>query len=144
MQAEIVRGTVAEINSSLPESFRIEMADSKNDASIHLHFIDRKEFSSTLKGYDLTPDIPNLVNGYFHVNWDRHRHLYRSVICIAKDLLEDEQQLRHVVLEETTQSLGLGNDSPRFPDSVFYESLSTGDWGTAVRLSERDLSLIHI
>jgi hypothetical protein len=31
---------------------------------------------------------------------------------------------KHVILEEITQSLGLANDSMRYPDSIFYEGES--------------------
>jgi|GEM_PF-1555126 len=143
-EAEIIRDVVAEVNSSLPEAFRIQMVSDKSEASMHLYFIDKSDFQSTLKTHDISAKVPSPVNGYFHLNWKRRYELYRSVILIATDLLEDKELLHHVVLEETTQSLGLANDSDRFTDSVFYENLSTGNWGTAIRLSERDRKLIRL
>jgi hypothetical protein len=44
------------------------------------------------------------------------------------------------VLEEVTQSLGLMNDSPVFPDSIFYSGPDGG--GKATELSALDKKLI--
>jgi hypothetical protein len=39
--------------------------------------------------------------------------------------------------EELTQSLGLGNDSNKYPDSIFYQ-----DWSTVTSYSKLDIEII--
>jgi hypothetical protein len=45
---------------------------------------------------------------------------------------------KHVLREELTQSLGFGNDSIKYPDSIFYENFSS-----LTKYSELDKAIIR-
>lgn len=45
---------------------------------------------------------------------------------------------KHVLREEITQSLGFGNDSIKYPDSIFYENFSI-----VTKYSELDKAIIR-
>lgn len=78
--------------------------------------------------------------GYFWTFWNGRREIDRAYVLLASDKLAGKR-LRHFALEEITQCLGLMNDSPAFPDSIFYSKGDDG--GDAQKLSELDAKLIR-
>ena len=66
------------------------------------------------------------------------------VILIQDCWAADDPFMQHLLLEEMTQSLGLMNDSPRFPESVVYETpTSSGSTTTLGDLDTRTIALLY-
>ena len=65
--------------------------------------------------------------GFFYIHWALNYNLYKGSLYIDAHRAQKPEFQRHLLREELTQALGLMNDSPRYPDSVFYSesSLST-------------------
>jgi hypothetical protein len=78
--------------------------------------------------------------GYFYNFWSDDAELTKAYILLANDLLMGGE-LRHFTFEETTQSLGLGADSPIFANSIFFADGDDG--GTAQALSPLDSRLVR-
>jgi hypothetical protein len=51
----------------------------------------------------------------------------------------DEEAQKHLLREELTQSLGLTNDSWKYPESIFYQG-----WTTTTTYTEMDKRLIDL
>jgi len=78
--------------------------------------------------------------GYFNVWWFNDR-INRSRIFVDTERLDFGRQ-KSLIREELVQSLGLGKDSPRFPNSIFYETSTDG--GFAESLSDLDREVIRL
>ena len=51
----------------------------------------------------------------------------------------NDQEQKHLLREELTQSLGLFNDSYKYPESIFYQ-----DWTTTTEYAQIDRELIDM
>ena len=58
-------------------------------------------------------------NAMFWVYWSGRKHINKGSMWI--DPTFSEKQLKHVLREELTQSLGLMNDSFKYTNSIFYQ-----------------------
>lgn len=83
---------------------------------IEMHFVPESQFASILPGW-----VPGNV-GFFSVWWDVQQYINRAVVLISTDINQDLRD--HLIREEVTQSLGIGRDSPRYPESAFYSRFS--------------------
>ncbi len=136
----VVGATVREINRALPEDRRLEqLPDEDDDALIKLYFVKLESFQEIADQHDFQVVKGN--RGFFFLQWDSKRELQKAVVLIAEDKLSGNR-LRHFVLEEVVQSLGLGGDSKHFPKSVFYENKLLLRYGTATQLAPIDRKLI--
>jgi|LakMenE01Jun11ns_1017448.scaffolds.fasta_scaffold9922359_3 hypothetical protein len=104
---------VSELND-LIDPIDIEVVSNKGDANTFL-------FLGSGKGFK--QEYPNMKNenldgkgGYFSVKSNR-AYLYVNMIDTDGDLITQKSILR----EEVTQSLGLYNDSWKYPSSIFYQ-----------------------
>ena len=131
---------VRNLNLALPDGYKIELLEPNDEsATLQVWFMpyeDLPEFSEERKLHYREPNL-----GYFYINWNARFEIINATVLIAEDKMKGDL-LRHYLLEEITQSLGLGGDSDRFSESVFYEDPSKGEYGTAVRLSKLDRKLI--
>jgi hypothetical protein len=114
------------------------VADGDETAEIEVYFAPLASFEgiAAANGFRYVPGNW----GYFYTFWSAETELTKAYILLANDLLEGSE-LRHFTFEETTQSLGLGTDSPIFPDSVFFAAGDDG--GSAQELSELDRRLVR-
>ncbi len=82
---------------------------------------------------------PNYIPGnwgFFYASWDGKFNIYTTNIVIASD--EPTQTERtHLIREELTQSLGLMQDSSKYPDSIFYI-----EWIDGQNFSDLDRAVI--
>lgn len=85
--------------------------------SVEVYFAPEDSFPSLLPSY-----TPGNI-GYFTVWWGGDQHLIRAVVLIASDVPQTVRD--HLIREEMTQMLGMGNDSRRYPDSIFQQAFST-------------------
>lgn len=137
----VVAATVREINRALPADIQIKRLDDDDPtASIKIYFTQQKSFDEIAKQYNF--DVVAGNRGFFYVKWNGQFEIQEAIILIAEDKLAGPA-LRHYVLEETVQSLGLCGDSKRFATSIFYEDAAQGQFGSATRLTTIDRKLVR-
>ncbi len=137
----IIEHVVKQLNECLPERMHIKILSHDNpDATLIVHFKPKDEFAEICKQYNAFY-IPNNA-GYYSVIWNEKYEIQKGVVLIDHARLRGDR-LQHFVLEEITQSLGLGGDSARIEDSVFYEDMSIKKIGKTTRLTQIDKQLIR-
>ena len=68
----------------------------------------------------IDPNYQPTNYGFFWVWWGSDNRLVRSRILISStDISQDARS--HLIREELTQSLGMMNDSWRYPESIYYQ-----------------------
>lgn len=136
----IVKKVVKELNDCLPEGHQIEHLEPGDESStIQVYFAPEDELEELAKELKVEYIAPNL--GFYYVRWNRHFEIESATVLIAEDKLKGNR-LQHYLLEEITQSLGFGGDSPRFSDSIFFENKRAKSYGSAIKLSPLDKKLI--
>ncbi len=73
--------------------------------------------------------------GLVWVHWDNRSVIYKGSIYVNEDV--DTTCQKHLLREEFTQSLGLLNDSYRYPQSIFYQ-----EWTCTTSYTELDREVI--
>lgn len=102
-------------------------------ADIQIHVIPQSQFSLTL------PEYVAGNKGYFYMWWDESRAIYKATVLIdSEDDITDAERC-HLMREELTQSMGLAQDSTRYPDSIFQS-----DWTDVTSYADIDKSVIHL
>lgn len=87
---------------------------------IDIHFVPESRFSEIEENYQ------PLNHGFFWAYWTPSGRIRHADILISSDIAQRFRN--HFIREELTQSLGLMNDSPRFPDSIFFSGPGTNDY----------------
>lgn len=137
----IVEATLNEINKALPNNFQIKrLSDEASSATMKIYFVNLADFNNVAKQHNFKVVAGN--RGYFYIRWNGDFEIQEATILIAEDKLSGNS-LKHYLLEETVQSLGLGGDSKRFPNSIFYEDNQKSNFGTATRLTQLDRKLVR-
>jgi hypothetical protein len=106
---------IRELNVLIGGSVRLLDAGSA-PPNVEIHFVPRSLFPVVL------PGAPPGNDGLFYVSWEASQHFVRATVLIATDIRAPFRQ--HLIREEVTQSLGLAQDSPRYPTSIFYAGYS--------------------
>jgi hypothetical protein len=133
----VLAETIAVINCLSTDGFEIDIVTDSMAANTYLYFGSRERY------IDLFPnDEANLLGniGLFYVWWQSDR-IFQAQIFIDIETTTFTQQ-RSLILEEVTQSLGLGKDSSLYKESIFYETSSDG--GFAQDFADIDLELIRL
>lgn len=132
-----VEEVVHDINMMTTDGFFIELVTDKNLANCYIFFGAKSDFIT------LYPDaVDQMEDNYaiFNVWWQS------NVIYEARIFIDTEQtnllEQKSLILEEITQSLGLGKDSEKYPNSIFYETSTDG--GFVLNYSELDKDLIRL
>ncbi len=130
-----VQQTVDGINELATDGFSAEIVQSQSQSNCYIYFGTASEFETLFPESEVGTNF-----AIFNVWWNS------DVINEARIFIDTERptisQQLSVVLEEITQVLGLGKDSPRFPSSIFYETPTNG--GFATQYSEIDSELIRL
>jgi hypothetical protein len=124
-----LKQVIAELNYLLSDVSLDIVTDNHN---IDIHFVPVEQFESILPGY-----VPENV-GFFTVWWDSDGVIYKAVILIASDTV-DQKKRSHLIREELTQSLGIMKDSYRYEDSIFYQG-----WTDTTNYSTIDRKIISL
>jgi hypothetical protein len=129
-----IKNIVSELNTLLSD-IKITIIKNKLESNSIVYFGDFNTFN---KRY-LSGTAGNInCNGYCGIFGLYASPIIESVkIFISSNINSIDR--KHVVIEEITQSLGLANDSWKYPDSIFYEGYSTTD-----RLSKIDKEVIKM
>ena len=139
---ELVQKIVFHLNETLAKTpiKRIDLLEANDEnATIRVYFIPHTEFQSVAKRHNF--NCADNSPGYFYTFWNGRNEIQSACVLLATDRLSGGK-LHHYALEEITQSLGLSNDSPEHPDSVFYETRTK--FGSATELSPRDKRLLEL
>ncbi len=122
---------VTELND-LIDPITIRVVNRKQDANYIIYFGTHIEFSNLYSLMDKSKLERNW--GLFEV-YPNRGVMY---VDLARTSFDYEAQ-KHLLREELTQSLGLLNDSWKYPESIFYQG-----WTTTTEFTEMDRSLIDL
>ncbi|MCY4334124.1 MAG: DUF2927 domain-containing protein [Litoreibacter sp.] len=131
---EALSAAVAEVNAA-GAAVQMREVGAEDDPHITVHLWDQDE-GEPIKGSDLS-NMNGIVmgQGYVHIWWDGRRNLTRGVILISRDIAPGD--LKSIMLEEVTQSLGLLTDinNPWYDTrSIFAE---TSNYLTALQRQDK-------
>ena len=125
----VLRQVVSELNH-LVTGVGLRVAG--QDSNIDIYFVPESWFATLEPAY-----VP--VNlGFYRVWWDGSGAIYRARILVASQGTTQRER-SHIVREELTQSLGLFNDSWKYPDSIFYQG-----WTDTTEYLELDAAAIRL
>lgn len=132
-----VNQTINDINELVTDGFLIEVVDIEYLANCQIYFGSVDQYNNKF------PDEGISIESNYALGqvWWRNNVIHRARIFIDTERSNQNQQ-ESFVLEEITQSLGFGKDSPRYPNSVFYETPYNG--GFVTEYSELDKLLIRL
>ncbi|MFQ6018985.1 MAG: DUF2927 domain-containing protein [Kiloniellaceae bacterium] len=131
----ILHDLVREINEVLQHtSVSLEIGEfAKSD--IGVIFAPHRNFSTIVDhlGFDYVEG--NL--GFFWVYPDDRYEIGSAAVLIAQELTGDAR--KYAIMQEVIQALGPTNDSPLYPDSIFYERRGVGLIKTTLAPIDRKL-----
>lgn len=107
-----LKKVVFELNSIIQP---IDLSVVENDENINIYFVPQGDFSKY---------IPGAVMGnwaYFTYYTKDRWEIEKAVITIGT-FGSEQRDRNNFIREELTQALGMGNDSPRYRNSIFYET----------------------
>ncbi len=136
----VIKSVVDQINELLPDDIQITVLEPGDEsADIKVIFTAREKFQELAKKHEFT--LPEGVVAYFSNWWNGKFELKKAIVLIPSDK-KYGRELRHIIMEEISQSMGAGGDSSQFEKSVFYEDLDAEEYGSAVKFSKLDKRLI--
>jgi hypothetical protein len=118
--------------NDLIDPIQIRVVDQKQDANYNIFLGSKTEFADRYSSIDKNKLERNW--GYFEV-CPNSGVMY---VDLERTSYNYEAQ-KHLLREELTQSLGLLNDSWKYPESIFYQG-----WTTTTEFSEMDMRLIDL
>lgn len=120
---------VAELNDII-DPINIEIVSDSSMSNMYIYFGSYRDFS-LIK--------PNIDYGLLKSNWGFFRSKPNSG-CMYVDIYRaNELEQKHLLREELTQSLGLFDDSYKYPESIFYQG-----WTTTTEYAHIDRELIDM
>ena len=135
---EKLEKTITDINALVTDSFYMEIVDTISQSNCAIFFGKGEDFLAAYpsSNYPVNTNSLARVSVKFADNI-----IYEGLIFIDTHRTDVTQQ-KSLILEEVTQSLGLGRDSSKYPDSIFYETATDG--GFANEYSTRDEDIIRL
>jgi len=107
-----------ELNELSTDNFTMNIVDTENESNYIIFF-------GTGAGYrNLYPSQSNLVAnnwGLFSVFWNSVNELNSGHMYVDINRANEQEQ-KHLLREELTQSLGLARDSPEYDNSIFQQA----------------------
>ncbi|MEO1804570.1 MAG: DUF2927 domain-containing protein [Bacteroidota bacterium] len=132
-----LENAIQELNSLATDGFAIELVEDRLSSNCYLFFGTENAFLQQF------PDAADALGdnwGLFTV-WFDNDTITRARIFVDTRRPAPRIQ-RSLTLEELVQPLGLAKDSPRFPNSIFYETRNNG--GFAEAYSDLDRELVRL
>ncbi|HEY9620754.1 MAG TPA: DUF2927 domain-containing protein [Crinalium sp.] len=127
---DTLRQVTQEINGLTRGAIQLELVTS--NPNVEIYFVPESDF----KQYE--PNYVPVNLGFFWTWWSDRRVLYRARILITT-VGVTQRERSHLIREELTQSLGLMQDSYRYPDSIFYQG-----WTDVNQYTDIDRALISL
>jgi hypothetical protein len=126
---------IYEVNELAESGFELSVVEDSLQSNYYLYLGSGKEYGI------LFPSSQSQINsnlGLFNINWDSQNNLIKGRMYV--DIYKtDEYAQRHLLREELTQSLGLGKDSYKYPESIFQQN-----WTLSTEFTEIDKELIRL
>jgi hypothetical protein len=122
---------VSELNGII-DPIEIKIVNSKSESNYIVYFGNYQNLKNDYKIY--YPELLENNYGYFEIMPNNSGLMY---VDITRTSNVDAQ--KHLLREELTQSLGLVNDSYRYPESIFYQG-----WTTTTEFAPIDRELIDM
>lgn len=123
------RQTLAQVIRELRQLTGHPISEGAN-GNITIHFAPESQFAQ------IEPNYRPQNMGFFWLWWQNFT-INRAVILIASEGVTQTER-SHLIREELTQSLGLAQDSDRYPGSIFY-----GRWTETTEYSPHDKGIIQ-
>ena len=126
---------VNEIRSLATDNFSIQIVNDSSQSNYYIFLGSGEEYSK------IFPSQVNYVDsnwGLFSVWWDESNCLNRGNMYVDIYRANNIGQ-KHLLREEFTQSLGLGKDSFKYPNSIFQSS-----WTQTINYLEIDKDVIRL
>ncbi|WP_435625184.1 DUF2927 domain-containing protein [Flagellimonas sp.] len=132
-----VEQTIDQINELVTDGFSIEIVTQFESHNCLIFFGTKSEFLT------IYPEAEGQIGSNFAIFnvWWNNNNINRARIFIDSFRVSKEKQ-ESLIIEEITQILGLGKDSSRFPNSIFYETPTDG--GFASEYADIDKELIRL
>lgn len=139
-QVSIIKNAINKINNLIKGEFKIQLVDShvKSNAVIFLSEKDKVE----LLVPSLFEGIEEELAGLALVEYDLDNYEIKQA-KIFIDINEPLENQESTILEELTQSIGLMNDSEKYPNSIFYQNKALDSINT-LEYSKMDIDLIKM
>ena len=131
---------VSELNE-LIETIEIRIVDFESEANLIAYFgwgLDYDKFEPIAEPYTGTNWGLACIYTGNNDDWN-HGSFYVDVVRCNDHPIENATKLKkHILREELTQSLGLLNDSIKYPESIFYNG-----WSMTTEFTELDKEVIR-
>ncbi len=124
---QTLRAVVDDING-LVQGIQLQIVT--ENPNVDMYFVPEREFSR----YE--PNYRPVNYGFFWTWWNRSNIIERARILVTTTGVTQRER-SHLIREELTQSLGLMQDSHRYPDSIFYQG-----WTDTTEFSPIDRAII--
>lgn len=124
-----LRNIVSELNQII-NPIDIEIVSDRSSANMFIYFGSYLDFQS---------ERPNEDPKLLEENWGLFRTFENEGYMYVDVERADELEQKHLLREELTQSLGLFNDSYKYPESIFYQ-----EWTTTTEYSKIDREVIDM
>ena len=124
-----------EINTLATDGFFISKVPDSLSSNYYIFLGSADEYAA------MYPSLSNLVKtnwGLFSIRYNGAGQLYRGYMYVDIHRADQIEQ-RHLLREELTQSLGLGNDSSKYTESIFQTK-----WTRTNAYSDIDRELIRL
>ena len=125
-----LESVVRELNTLTNGEIHLQLVN--HNPNITLHFAPLSQFAQLEPGYQ-----PGNY-GYFWDRWDENNTLNHANVLVTTTKVTQKER-SHLIREELTQSLGLMQDSYKYPDSMFYQP-----WTDPTEYSAMDRVLIRM
>ncbi|NDF16391.1 MAG: DUF2927 domain-containing protein [Verrucomicrobia bacterium] len=122
---------VSELNSII-DPIDIEIVSNKDEANFFIFLGGYQDFQENYKV--VYPSLLESNWGYFELYPNNY-----GIMCVDIYRATNEMAQKHLLREELTQSLGLINDSYKYPESIFYQG-----WSTTTEYAPIDREVIDI
>lgn len=125
---------ISELNE-LIESVNIEITTDSLIANLKL-YIGSIDYLCSVSNRKSNIELSRIAQGFFKI-YPNDGCLNASSVFVNTELTKGMERKKHVLREELTQSLGFGNDSYKYTNSIFYELYSN-----VTEYSELDKAII--
>ncbi len=143
VQMTTIHSTIENINNIASDGFRVEVTNDHKKANAFLYLCEKGKVKEVApKFYKLLNDSINYeYSGFSYVEFKWTNFVITKALMFVDSESSIEEQ-KHAIIEELTQSIGLSNDSDKYPDSIFFEADSIQNSGD-YQYSKMDVALIN-
>ena len=125
-----LNSVISELNALTNNQIHLRLVN--GNPNIKIHFVPQSQFGR------LEPNYQPGNSGYTWTQWDKNNRIYSANVLITTTKVTQKER-SHLIREELTQSLGLTQDSYKYPDSIFYQP-----WTDVTQYSPIDKVLIKM